>query len=162
MLGGKREDNKDMYLYVSEYQHHLSVNNAQGCFFTKLPCPIQCGVDLFRGDLGNHYRAKCPKCRVQCQYCKSEGEYQMITGGHLECGLTAMCFVSTVNKEFRYSIFLFLAKHVGKYSASTVRTSLVVGHPFSETVLTESLFTAIHHLRLIHHFHTNGTHQLIL
>ncbi len=70
-----------------------------------------------------------------------------------------MCFVSTVNKEFRYSIFLSHTMHVGKLSASTVRTSLVVGHPFSETVLTES---AIHHLRLIQHFHTNGTHQLIL
>ncbi len=71
-------------LEVSEYQHHLSVDNLQGCFFTKLPCPIQCGADLFRGDLDNHCRAKCPKRRVQCQYCKSEGEYQMITGGHTD------------------------------------------------------------------------------
>ncbi len=83
----------------------------------------------------------------------------MLVLTNLECGLTAMCFVSTVNKEFGYSFFLSLAMHVGKVSASTVRTSLAVGHPFSETLLTESLFTAIHHLRLIHHFHTNGTHQ---
>ncbi len=46
-------------------------------------------------------------------------------------------------------------------SASTVRTSLVVGHTFSETALTESLLTAIHHLRLIQYFHTTETHQLI-
>ncbi len=76
-------------LKVSEYQHHLSMNNAQGCFFTKLPCPIQCGADLFRGDLHNHCKAKCPKRRVQCQYCKSEGEYQMITGGHKD---TCPCY----------------------------------------------------------------------
>ncbi len=84
----------------------------------------------------------------------------MLVLTNLECGLTAMCFVSTVNEEFRYSIFLSLAKHIGKVIASAVRTSVVVGHPFSETALTESLFTAIDHLRLIQHFHTNGTHQL--
>ncbi len=76
-------------LKVSEYQHHLSVDNAQGCFFTKLPCPIQCGADLFRGDLDNHCKEKCPKRRVQCQYCKSEGEYQMITGSHTD---TCPCY----------------------------------------------------------------------
>ncbi len=76
-------------LKVSEYQHHLSVDNAQGCFFTKLPCPIQCGADLFRGDLDNHRKAKCFKRRVQCQYCKSKGEYQMITGGHTD---TCPCY----------------------------------------------------------------------
>ncbi len=76
-------------LKVSEYQHHLSVDNPQGCFFTKLPCPIQCGADIFCGDLDNHRKAKCPKRRVQCQYCKSEGEYQMITGGHTD---TCPCY----------------------------------------------------------------------
>ncbi len=76
-------------LKVSEYQHHLSVDNPQGCLFTKLPCPIQCGVDLFRGDLDNHCKEKCPKRRVQCQYCKSEGEYQMITGSHTD---TCPCY----------------------------------------------------------------------
>ncbi len=76
-------------LKVSEYQHHLSVDNAQGCFFTKLPCPIQCGADLFRGDLGSHCKVKCPKRRVRCRYCKSEGEYQMITGGHTD---TCPCY----------------------------------------------------------------------
>ncbi len=76
-------------LKVSEYQHHLSVDNAQGCFFTKLPCPIQCGADIFRGDLDNHRKAECPKRRVRCQYCKSKGEYQMITGGHTD---TCPCY----------------------------------------------------------------------
>ncbi len=76
-------------LKISEYQHHLSVDNPQGCFFTKLPCLIQCGANLFRGDLDKHCKAKCPKRRVQCQYCKSEGEYQMITGGHTD---TCPCY----------------------------------------------------------------------
>ncbi len=76
-------------LEVSEYQHHLSVNNPQGCFFTKLLCPLRCGADLFRGDLGNHCKEKCPKRRVQCQYCKSKGEYQIITGGHTD---TCPCY----------------------------------------------------------------------
>ncbi len=76
-------------LKVSEYQRHLSVDNARGCFFTKLPCPIQCGADIFRGDLDNHCKEKCPKRRVQCQYCKSKGEYQMITGGHTD---TCPCY----------------------------------------------------------------------
>ncbi len=71
-------------LKVSEYQHHLSVDNAQGCLFTKLPCPIQCGADIFRGYLNSHCKAKCPKRRVQCQYCKSEGEYLMIIGVHTD------------------------------------------------------------------------------
>ncbi len=76
-------------LKVSEYQSHLSVDNARGCSFTKLPCPIQCGAHIFRGNLDNHCKAKCPKRRVQCQYCKSEGEYQMITGGHTD---TCPCY----------------------------------------------------------------------
>ncbi len=46
-------------------------------------------LDIFRGDLDNHRKEKCPKRRVQCQYCKSEGEYQMITGGHTD---TCPCY----------------------------------------------------------------------
>ncbi len=52
-------------------------------------CPIQCGADIFRGALDSHCNEKCPKRRVQCQYCKSEGEYQMITGGHTD---TCPCY----------------------------------------------------------------------
>ncbi len=71
-------------LKVIEYQYHLSVDNA-------LNYPTRFNVVLTYFVV-THCRAKCPKRRVQCQYCKSKGEYQIITGDHRD---TCPCYPLT-------------------------------------------------------------------
>ncbi len=73
-------------LEVSEYQHHLSVDNPQGCFFTKLPFPIGCAADVFRGVLG--HTDMCPRYPLACpQACGAEVLHKDLTTHQGVCSL---------------------------------------------------------------------------
>ena len=70
-------------LKISEYGDHLSTTNNKGCSYVTLSCPFNCKTEVFRGNMPNHTQKQCPKRTVTCIHCKLLGEYQFITGTHV-------------------------------------------------------------------------------
>jgi len=60
--------------------NHLQTSN--GCQFEEVPCPNNCGVTIQRHCLANHMKRKCPRHKVDCEYCHITGERQFIDGNH--------------------------------------------------------------------------------
>jgi len=52
------------------------------CPLEKVPCSQQCGIVLQRKSLASHIENKCPRREVECQYCLTKGEHQLIEGNH--------------------------------------------------------------------------------
>ena len=71
-------------LKISEYDGHLSLANNKGCSYVLLDCPNDCKAKVFRGEMETHIREKCPKRVVSCEWCKLEGEYQLVVGDHVK------------------------------------------------------------------------------
>ena len=71
-------------LKISEYDSHLSLANNKGCSYVLLDCPNDCKAKVFRGEMETHTREKCPNRIVSCEWCKLEGEYQLVAGEHLK------------------------------------------------------------------------------
>jgi hypothetical protein len=60
---------------VKEDENHLKV-----CSYVEVECSHKCGQMMLRKDLKEHTTSQCPKRPVECNYCKEQGEYEVITG----------------------------------------------------------------------------------
>ena len=67
---------------INEITGHLA--NSNGCHFEEVKCSNVCGLLLQRQLLPDHVDNECPCRRVDCQYCSMAGQYQFITGQHVE------------------------------------------------------------------------------
>ena len=54
------------------------------CWLEIISCPNHCGDKLERQFLADHIQIKCPRRKVNCQYCHDIGEHQFIEGQHKE------------------------------------------------------------------------------
>ena len=67
---------------LNNINSHLE--NSDGCRFESVKCANECGKMLQRRYLSNHTKAKCPRRKVNCQYCCLTGEHQFIEAKHRE------------------------------------------------------------------------------
>ncbi|XP_065883310.1 TNF receptor-associated factor 3-like isoform X1 [Dysidea avara] len=67
---------------VNDIINHLG--NSNGCQFEEVVCPNDCGTTFKRHCLATHVKRKCPRHKVNCQYCHIEGERQFVRGEHKE------------------------------------------------------------------------------
>ena len=54
------------------------------CQLEVITCSNECGEKLKRRDLTSHVETKCPRRKVNCQYCHNAIEYQFIEAQHKE------------------------------------------------------------------------------
>ena len=69
-------------LKISEYKNHLV--NPLGCDYVKIECSYLCKTTVFRCRLYHHQENVCVRRPVDCTYCNLQGEYQDITGNHID------------------------------------------------------------------------------
>ena len=67
---------------LNDINSHLG--NSDGCQFEVVKCSNECGKIIERRYLTNHVETKCPRRKVNCQYCHDTGEHQFIEGQHKE------------------------------------------------------------------------------
>jgi len=65
---------------ISNIQNHLE--SRDGCQFETVECFNSCKLKMQRQFLATHVGTKCPQHTIECQYCKSKGKRQFITGKH--------------------------------------------------------------------------------
>ena len=65
---------------LNDINNHL--NNSKGCMFAVVKCSNKCGKMMQRRYLIIHVKTKCPRRKVNCQYCHDTGEYRFIEGWH--------------------------------------------------------------------------------
>ena len=88
---------------IPEINCHMGSND--GCQFVSVTC--QCGEQVFRGSLTEHYRNSCPLTpqMLTCQYCGLRKEKGFIEGVHIEQCLKAPlacpnnCEIDNVTRE---------------------------------------------------------------
>ena len=70
---------------LANIEAHLSVGQEVGpCQFVQVKCPLGCGREVGRKELGNHVEEDCP-CRLQkCPYCevKATGQKYIYSDSH--------------------------------------------------------------------------------
>ena len=91
-LANKLSDRKIQSLHVMctnkergcEWQGELNAINdhLNGCQFEGVKCSNKCGKMLQRRYLTSHVDNKCPRRKVDCQYCHITGQHQYIEGEH--------------------------------------------------------------------------------
>ncbi len=63
-------------------------NHLKTCDYVKLECPNECVFDevtqFFRKDLQKHLEDECPRRQHSCPHCQETGQYEHITGEHIE------------------------------------------------------------------------------
>lgn len=64
---------------VSDFKGHV-----EACDFATVICELGCRTSMLKKDLKQHSTNKCPKRKVNCQYCRKEDSYDFITGQHTE------------------------------------------------------------------------------
>ena len=74
-------------LWVGKLQSikaHLNyrVSSTAGCQYIVVQCGNKCGAEMQRRLLHNHLKSECELRQVECQYCKSKGNYRWINGSH--------------------------------------------------------------------------------
>ncbi|XP_065902015.1 TNF receptor-associated factor 4-like [Dysidea avara] len=67
---------------LNDINNHLG--NSDGCQFENVKCTNECGKMLERQYLTTHVKTKCPRRKVECQYCHVTAEHQFIDGEHKE------------------------------------------------------------------------------
>ena len=67
---------------VNCIDNHLTRDD--GCEYEDVICTSGCGRVTQRRDLTKHVEMDCPRRKVNCQYCRLEGEHQFIEGRHKE------------------------------------------------------------------------------
>ena len=67
---------------LNNINNHLG--NSDGCQFEEVDCFNECGKMIERRYLTDHVETKCPRRKVNCQYCHDTGERQFIEGQHKE------------------------------------------------------------------------------
>ncbi|XP_065907521.1 TNF receptor-associated factor 5-like [Dysidea avara] len=67
---------------VNNIVDHLT--KSTGCQLEEVICSNNCGQTLQRQLLTSHVEAKCPRRKVDCQYCHITGECQFVKGEHKE------------------------------------------------------------------------------
>ena len=67
---------------LNDISRHLG--NSDGCQFEEVKCSNECGKMIQRQYLTSHVKTKCPRRKVNCQYCHDTGEHQFIEGQHKE------------------------------------------------------------------------------
>ena len=81
------------------------VENSDGCPYQDVKCTYKCRKTLQRQHLVDHMTSKCPRRKVNCQYCHINGEWKIIEGKHKEeCNKFPLacpnnCEVGTVHRE---------------------------------------------------------------
>ena len=65
---------------LNDINNHLG--NSYGCQFEEVKCSNECGKMIQRRYLTSHVETKCPRRKVNCQYCHDTGEHQFIEGQH--------------------------------------------------------------------------------
>ena len=67
---------------LSDINNHLE--NSDGCQFEEVKCFNECGKVIEWQYLTSHVKGKCPRRKVNCQYCHNTGQHQFIKGLHKE------------------------------------------------------------------------------
>ena len=65
---------------VNCIENHLTKDG--GCKYGEVICTSGCGGKMLRRNLTKHVETKCPRRKVNCQYCHLRKEYQFIEGKH--------------------------------------------------------------------------------
>ena len=66
---------------------HLNLGQMEGkCKSVQVMCPLGCGMNVLRGDLGIHTNNSCNQRQFECIYCGFQDSYEKITLEHYrEC-----------------------------------------------------------------------------
>jgi len=67
---------------VNYINNHLTKD--EGCEYEDVVCRVGCGEVMYRQNLIEHIETKCPRRKVDCQYCQLRDEHQFIEGKHKE------------------------------------------------------------------------------
>ena len=67
---------------VNDISKHLK--NSDGCQYEDVKCTYKCRKRIQRQYLTDHITSKCPRRKVNCQYCHINGEFKFIEGEHRE------------------------------------------------------------------------------
>ena len=67
---------------INDINKHLE--NSNGCQYEAVKCTYRCKMTMQRQYLVDHMTSKCPRRKVNCQYCHINGEWQFIEVKHRE------------------------------------------------------------------------------
>ena len=69
---------------LNDINNHQGNSNMDGCQFEEINCFNECGKKIQRRYMTGHVKSRCPRRKVNCQYCHDTGEHQFIEGQHKE------------------------------------------------------------------------------
>ena len=67
---------------INDIGKHLE--NSDGCQYEAVKCTYKCKITLQRQHLVDHMTSKCPRRKINCQYCHVSGEWKFIDGKRRE------------------------------------------------------------------------------